>query len=161
LNGTLLAQPAQIHTGVVTTLAWSHRQTGLLVSAGLDKKAVVWNTTSYTPQTIFTGHTTAIEAAAWASDSTTVATSSQGGVVRVWNAENGQQVHGFFMDAQIPMRAVSFASIGEQLAVGGDDGFVRLWNGLVCQNQNQIQNGFGTQCLNAPRRLHTHQGPVR
>jgi len=159
LNGTLLAQPAQIHTDVVTTLAWSTRQTELLVSGALDKKAVVWNTTSYTPQTIFTGHTTAIESAAWASDTKTIATSSHGGVVRVWNAENGQQVHGFFMDAQLPMRAVSFASSDAQLAVGGDDGIVRLWNGLVCQNQNQ--NGFGTQCLDAPQRLHAHQGHVR
>jgi WD40 repeat protein len=159
LNGALLAQPARIHTDAVTTLAWSNRQTGLLVSGGLDKKAVVWNTTSYSPETIFTGHTAAIESAAWASDGTTIATSSHGGVVRVWNAVNGQQVHGFFMDAQLPMRAVSFASAGEQLAVGGDDGIVRLWNGLVCQNQNQ--NVFGIQCLDPPQRLYAHQGHVR
>jgi WD40 repeat protein len=157
LNGTLLAQPAQIHTDAITTLAWSQRQTKLLVSGGLDKKAVVWNTTSYTRQTIFTRHTTAIESATWASDGATIATSSHGGVVRVWNAENAQQVHGFFMDAQLPMRAVSFASTGEQLAVGGDDGIVRLWNGLVCQNQN----GFGTQCLDAPQRFRAHHGHVR
>ena len=157
LNGAPIAQPAQIHTDVITTLAWSSRQPEMLVSGALDKKAVVWNTTSYTPQTIFTAHTTAIESAAWAPDSATIATSSHGGVVRVWNADNGQQVHGFFMDAQIPMRAVSFASAGEQLAVGGDDGIVRLWNGLICQSQN----GSGTQCLDIPQRLHAHQGHVR
>jgi WD40 repeat protein len=159
LNGALLAQPAQIHTDTVTTLAWSHRQPELLVSGALDKKAVVWNTTSYTPQTIFTGHTAAIESAAWASDNTTVVTSSLGGVVRVWNAGNGQEVHGFFLDAQLPMRAVSFASTGGLLAVGGDDGTVRLWNGLVCQSQNQ--SGFGTQCVDVPQRLHAHKGHVR
>ena len=79
--------------------------------------------------------------------------------MRVWNAENGQEVHGFFMDAQLPMRAVSFASSGGQLAVGGDDGIVRLWDGLFCQQQGQI--GFGTQCLDAPQRLHAHRGRVR
>jgi WD40 repeat protein len=157
LNGALIAQPAQIHTDAITTLAWSSRQPEMLVSGGLDKKAVVWNTTSYTPQTIFTAHTTAIESAAWAPDNATIATSSHGGVVRVWNADSGHQVHGFFMDAQIPMRAVSFASAGEQLAVGGDDGIVRLWNGLTCQSQN----GSGTQCLDTPQRLHAHQGHVR
>ncbi len=159
LNGAFQAQLAHIHTGVITTLAWSQRQVQLLVSGALDKKAIVWNTTTYTPQTIFTGHTTAIESATWASDSTTIATSSHGGVVRVWNAENGKQVHGYYMDAQVPMRAVSFASSGEQLAVGGDDGIVRLWNGLVCQNQNQ--SGFGVQCLDMPQRLNAHQGHVR
>ncbi|MGZ3624307.1 MAG: WD40 domain-containing protein [Ktedonobacteraceae bacterium] len=154
-NGALIAQPAQMHTDAITTLAWSSRQPSMLVSGGLDKKAIVWNTISYTPQTIFTAHTTAIESATWAPDNVTIATSSHGGVVRVWNAESGQQVHGFFMDAQIPMRAVSFASAGPQLAVGGDDGLVRLWNGLMCQN------GSGTQCLDAPQRLHAHQGHVR
>ena len=159
LNGTILAQSTQIHTAAVTTLAWSTRQPEQLVSGGLDKQAVVWNTTSYSPQTIYTGHTTAIESASWASDGQTVATSSHGGVVRVWNAENGQQVHGFFMDAQLPMRAVSFSSSGGKLAVGGDDGIVRFWVGLVCQQQNQ--NGFGTQCLDVPQRLHAHEGHVR
>ena len=159
LNGNVPAQPAQIHTDAVTTLAWSTRQPAWLVSGGLDKQAVVWNTNSYTPQTIFTGHTTAIESASWASDGRTVGTSSHGGVVRVWNAENGKQVHGFFMDAQLPIRSVSFASSGGQLAVGGDDGVVRLWNGLVCQHQVQV--GFGTQCLNVPQRFHAHTGHVR
>jgi hypothetical protein len=159
LKGTTLAQPAQIHTAAVTTLAWSIRQPALLVSGGLDKRAVVWNTNSYTPQTIFTGHTTAIESASWASDGQTVGTSSLGGVVRVWNAGNGKQVRGFFMDAQLPMRAVSFASSGGQLAVGGDDGIVRLWDGLVCLQQVQV--GFGTQCTDVPQRLHAHSGHVR
>jgi hypothetical protein len=159
LNGTVLAQPAQTHTAAVTTLAWSPRKPLQLVSGGLDKQAVVWNTTTYTPQTIFNGHTTAIESVSWASDGQTVGSSSHGGVVRVWNAENGQQVHGFFMDAQFPMRAVSFASSGGQLAVGGDDGIVRLWNGLVCQLPAQVP--FGTQCVDAPQRLHAHANRVR
>ncbi len=159
LTGALLAQPAQRHTAAITTLAWSPRQPLQLVSGGLDKQAVVWNTTTYTPQTIFNGHTTAIESVSWASDGQTVGSSSHGGVVRLWNAGNGQQGHGFFMDAQLPMRAVSFASSGGQLAVGGDDGIVRLWNGLVCQLQAQVP--FGTQCVDAPQRLHAHTDRVR
>ncbi|HEX9132723.1 MAG TPA: EsaB/YukD family protein [Ktedonobacteraceae bacterium] len=159
MNGTALAQPAQTHTAAVTTLAWSPRKPLQLVSGGLDNRAVVWNTTTYTPQTIFDGHTTAIESVSWASDGQTVGSSSHGGVVRVWNAGNGQQVHGFFMDAQLPMRAVSFASSGGQLAVGGDDGIVRLWNGLVCQQQVQVP--FGTQCLDKPQLLHAHTDRVR
>jgi WD40 repeat protein len=159
LTGTMLAQPAQTHTAAVTTLAWSPRQPLQVVSGGLDNQAIVWNTTTYTPQTLFNGHTTAIESASWASDGQTVGSSSHGGVVRVWNAENGQQVHGFFMDTQLPTRAVSFASAGGQLAVGGDDGIVRLWDGLVCQQQVQVN--FGTQCLDVPQRLHAHTGRVR
>lgn len=159
MTGTMLAQPAQGHTAAVTTLAWSPRQPLQLASGGLDKQAIIWNTTNYAPQTLFNGHTTAIEAVSWAPDGQKVGSSSHGGVVRVWNAENGRQVHGFFMDTQLPTRAISFASAGGQLAVGGDDGIVRLWNGLVCQQQVQVN--FGTQCLDVPQRLHAHTGHVR
>ena len=159
LTGAALAEPAKMHTAAITTLAWSPRQPSQVVSGGLDKRAVVWNPTSYMPQTIFTRHTAAIESASWAADGQTIGTSSQGGVVRVWNAVSGQQVHGYLMDAQIPMRAVSFASAGGQLAVGGDDGIVRLWNGLVCQQQGQ--SAFGVRCLDVPQRLRAHRGTVR
>jgi len=158
-TGAAQAQPAQVHTAPVTALAWSTRQPLQVVSGGLDKRAVVWNAASYMPQAVFTQHTTAIEAASWAADGQTVGTSSLGGVVRVWNADNGQQTHGFFMDAQLPMRALSFVSSSGLLAVGGDDGIVRLWNGLTCQLQGQ--GGFGNQCMDMPQRLHAHTGAVR
>jgi WD40 repeat protein len=78
--------------------------------------------------------------------------------VRVWHAGNGKPTHGAFIDAQLPMRALSFASSG-LLAVGGDDGIVRLWNGLVCQQQGQ--GSFGNQCMDMPQRLEAHKGVVR
>jgi WD domain, G-beta repeat len=154
LTGAALAQPAQAHTDQVTALAWSPRQPLQVVSAGLDKRAIVWNATTYMPQTVFTQHTTAVESASWAADGQTVATCSHGGAVRVWNAGNGQQTHDAFIDAQLPMRALSFASSG-LLAVGGDDGIVRLWNGLVCQQQ------VGNQCMDMPQRFKAHMGVVR
>lgn len=158
-TGAALVQPARVHTAPVTALAWSTRQPLQVVSGGLDQKAVVWNAASYIPQTVFTQHTAAIEAVSWAGDGQTVGTSSHGGVVRVWNAANGQQTHGFYMDAQLPMRALSFASASGLLAVGGDDGIVRLWNGLTCQLQGQ--GGFGNQCMDMPQRLHAHTGAMR
>ena len=158
LTGVALFQPAQAHTDQVTALAWSPRQPLQVVSTGLDKRAIVWNATTYMPQTVFTQHTTAVESASWAADGRTVATSSHGGAVRVWHAGNGQQTHGAFIDAQLPMRALSFASSG-LLAVGGDDGIVRLWNGLVCQQQGQ--GSFGNQCMDMPQRLEAHKGVVR
>ena len=156
VTGVALAPPAQEHTDQVTALAWSPRQPLQVVSTGLDKRAIVWvwDATTYMPQTVFTQHTTAVESASWAADGQTVATCSHGGAVRVWNAGNGKQTHSAFMDAQLPMRALSFASSG-LLAVGGDDGIVRLWNGLVCQQQ------VGNQCMDVPQRLEAHKGVVR
>jgi WD40 repeat protein len=159
LNGNILARSTHRHTAQVTTLAWSPRQPSRVVSGALDQRAIVWDATTHQPETIFTHHTAPIESASWASDGQTVGTSSHGGAVRVWNASSGQEIHGFFLDAQLPMRALAFDTSGGQLAVGGDDGVVRLWNGLICQQPGQGQ--FGGQCQDMPLRLHAHTKPVR
>jgi len=57
------------------------------------------------------------------------------------------------------MRAAAFAPIGMQLAVGGDDGVIRLWNGLVCQHTEAVSEG--PICLDMPRRLQSSRSPIR
>jgi WD40 repeat protein len=158
LSGAVLAQ-GNAHTNAVTSLAWSVQQPQLLVSGALDQKAIVWNTAAFRPQTVFRLHTTPVEAVSWASDGQTIGSSSHGGVVRVWNATSGQEVHGYYFDGQTPLRALVFAPMGTMLAVGGDDGIVRLWNGTVCQLQ--AAGAFGNRCLDTPQRLQAHTKPVR
>lgn len=158
-SGEQLAQSGDTHAGTVTTLAWSLAQPALLVSGATDDKAVVWLSATHTAQIAFTAHTTAIDCAAWAADNQTIATSSDGGAVRVWSANDGQEVHPFFLDASLPMRALAFHPTTNRLAVGGDDGIVRFWNGLTCQQTGQAQ--FGTQCADTPSRLQAHHGVIR
>ena len=159
LAGTVLARSTHRHTAAVTALAWSTSHSLWMVSGALDKQAVVWNTTTYHTQTIFTRHMSPIESLSWAPDGQTIGSSSLGGVVRVWNAVNGQEVHGYYFDGQTPLHASAFAPSGAQLAVGGDDSIVRLWNGLICLQQRQSE--FGTQCMDAPTHLHAHTKTVR
>jgi len=158
-NGLAQQQLVDAHNKAITTLAWSPQQPLRLLSGSLDMQAIVWNIPGFTQQTDFMHHTAAILSASWASDGQTVATSSEGGVVRVWSANSGQEVHGYYLDAQAPMRALAFAPTGNTLAVGGDDGLVRLWSGLSCQQQQQ--GGFGKQCMDTPQRLTAHAGVVR
>src|SRR6266705_4571567 len=113
-----------------------------LVSVGLDMRAIVWDTVNYRAQTIFTRHTAPIDAVTWAADGQTIASSSQGGLIRVWSAANAREVHGFYQDGTTAMRVVAFAPSGMQLAAGGDDGIVRLWNGLNCQRQANANGGL-------------------
>jgi WD40 repeat protein len=159
LTGTVLASFPHNHLATVTSLAWTAHNQQQVVSGALDQRAIVWQTTLYQPQIIFTRHTAPIESVTWASDGTTIASSSQGGVVRVWNAESGQEVHSLYQDAPLPMRAAAFAPTGTQLAVGGDDGIIRLWNGLVCQRTGAIS--AGPICLDTPRRLQPSHSPIR
>lgn len=159
-TGAILAHSTHTHTAAVTTLAWCAQNPFQLVSGGLDEKAVVWNTATHRPQTRFTLHTQAIESASWSMDGQTVATSSLGGAVRVWNAADAQPVHGVYIDSQVAMRALAFLPTGSQLAVGGDDGIVRLWNnGLLCEHQ--MQGDFGVQCQDMPVRIRAHMKAVR
>jgi WD40 repeat protein len=159
LTGTVLASFPHDHIATVTGLAWTAHNQQQVVSGALDQRAIVWQTTQYQPQTIFTHHTAPIESVTWAVDGQTIASSSHGGVVRLWNAESGQEVQPYYQDARLPMRAAAFAPIGTQLAVGGDDGVIRLRQGLLCQKTG-VGNGEPI-CLDVPKRLQTSRSPIR
>jgi WD40 repeat protein len=159
LSGMILARSTHDHFSTVTSLAWTAHNQQQVVSGALDQRAIVWQTTQYRPQTIFTHHAAPIESVTWAADGQTIASSSHGGVVRVWNAESGQEVHPLYQDARVPMRAAAFDPIGMQLAVGGDDGVIRLWNGLLCQSIGAINGGM--ICLDMPRHLRSSRSPIR
>jgi hypothetical protein len=159
-NSMTEARATHVHRAAVTALAWSRQQPQFLVSGGLDKLAVIWNTTTFKPQTLFRQHTTGILAANWSADGLTVGTCSQGGVIRVWNGRDSQQAHGFFSDGAVAMNALAFEPAGTRLAVGGMDGILRLWqSGLTCQ---MMGNGkMQGQCLDKPQRLSGHVRPIR
>jgi hypothetical protein len=155
VNGNMLARSTQ-HTAAVSSLAWAAHGQMQVVSGAVDTHAIVWNTTNYQAQTTFRKHTSSVESVTWDASGKTVASVSIGGAARVWNAADGKELHGYYQDANTPTRAVAFAPNGMQLAVGGNDGVVRLWNGLACQQQ-----GNGTRCMDGPQRLADAHKPIR
>jgi len=160
-NGTVMGQSANEHTGIVMALAWSPQAPHYLVSAGLDRLAVVWNPQTFQPVTTFRQHTTRLLAASWSADGQTVGTGSMGGVIRIWNGASGQEAHGFYMvQDQAEVNALAFQPVGNMLAVGGQDGIVRLWqNGLTCQ---KMGNGAAKgQCMDMPQSLNVSMQPLR
>jgi WD40 repeat protein len=160
MTGMQLALSTHRHTANVTSLAWTGKNQQLqVVSGGADNRAIVWDTTNYHSHTIFTRHTAPIESVSWAPDGQTIASSSQGGAVRVWNAANGQELHAYYLDAPIRMRALEYAPMGAMLVVGGEDGIVRFWNADTCQKQ-AIVNGL-RQCVDVPQRVQAFKTPVR
>ena len=160
-NGRVKARSMNTHRGQVMALAWSSKQPQNLVSAGLDKLAVVWNTQTFQPQTRFRKHTTGILTAGWSADGQTVGTSSLGGVTRIWNSTSGQETHGFYLSQDmdgngVSLNAQAFEPRGNMLAVGGMDGTLRLWqNGLTCQKTQQ------GQCIDATQHFTISAQPMR
>lgn len=158
-NGAVLARSNHRHQGTINSIAWSSQMPGLVVSGANDKKAIVWNTANFQPIGQFNKHGTLIEAVTWSADGQTVASASAGGVVRVWNGQTDQEVHGFYQDTKKATQAAAFSPVGGQLAVGGDDGIVRIWqNGLTCTS-GQMQGQM--QCKDVPLRLQGHMGAIR
>jgi WD40 repeat protein len=154
-----LEDARRIHTAQVTSLAWSPSVGYPLVSGSLDRQAIVWDTQGYQPQAIFTRHTAAIHALACRPNGTAVASASLGGVVRIWRVDTLQELHGFYQDSQLPMSALAFAPTSNQLAVGGNDGLLRLWeNGLVCQQSSVTTQE--TMCVDVPLRFRAHTAPI-
>ena len=155
-----LAPARSAHTAQVTSLAWSAASGHPVISGSMDRRAIVWETQDYQPRAVFTRHTAAIDALACLPRSATIASASQGGAVRVWSVDTLEERHGFYQDAQLSMCAVAFAPTGDQLAVGGHDGQVRLWsNGSVCQHS--VTAGGEPRCVDTPQRFRAHSAPVR
>lgn len=153
-SALLLAPARTAHTAPITSLAWSGAAGHLVVSGSLDTRAIVWETQQFWPQAVFLGHTAPINALSCLPNSAIIASASQGGLVRVWQAGTLQELHGAYQDGQVPLHGVSFA--GNQLAVCRHDGQVSVWNnGLTCSHM------VGKQCTDAPLRFQAHTAPVR
>ncbi len=146
-TGVALARFTRQHTQVVTSIAWSRHASMAVVSGSADKRAIVWNTKTYSVATTYRQHTAGIDAVAWSANGQIVASSSDGGFVRIWTATTGQNVHGYYQDTTVPLRSLAFSPVGAQLATGGNDGIVRLWDAQACKNT-------GIRCTDTPQRIH-------
>jgi WD40 repeat protein len=59
-------------------------------------------------------------------------------------------VHGYYQDSTAPLQTLAFSPVGGQLAAGGNDGVVRLWNALTCKIMGM---GIDARCTDAPQRI--------
>jgi hypothetical protein len=161
-SGMVEASSMNTHNGLVMALAWSSQQPQYLVSGGLDRIAVVWNTQTFKPVTTFRKHTAGILAAGWSTDGQTVGTSSVGGVTRVWNGTSGQEIHGFYLSEDgngngVSLDALGFQPGGNILTAAGMDGIIRLWqNGLACKTTNQQG-----RCVDPTQHIQQDRQPMR
>jgi WD40 repeat protein len=70
------------------------------------------------------GHTSIINNAVWHPDSRHVASASDDGTVRIWDAETGKEI--YRIDVGSRVYAVAWSPDGKQFAYGGIEGVVHI-----------------------------------
>lgn len=120
------ADRLQLHQGGgVRDVAWSE-DGQLLVTAGADRRAKVWDAKRYEEIGPLVGHTDEVISASFSADAAYVLTASADGSARIWHAQSGTLVASLLGHKGHVARA-RFVP-GSNLAVtAGDDGSVRIW----------------------------------
>ncbi|HYC88046.1 MAG TPA: caspase family protein [Thermoanaerobaculia bacterium] len=128
----LLAQPrshivAQLgHSKPVHAVAWSPGGR-LVVTAGADATAVVWNAESGHHLRTLAGHTKEIDALAFSPDGRFVATGSRDLTAKLWDVATGEEVR-TLPHGNGDIRAVAFTPDSRQVLTGGWDSSVTFWD---------------------------------
>lgn len=114
------------HTGRVWRAAFSH-DSKLVVTAGDDATARVWETATGRQVAVLKGHAQSVNSASFSPDGATVVTASEDGTAIVWNLATGKQDFRFRLDDHIVYRA-EYSPDGKLIVTADAAGIVRVWN---------------------------------
>lgn len=98
----------------------------------------LWDANTAKALKTLTGHTAAINAAAWSKDGKLLATASSDKTARIWEASSGKLLK-TLEDHKGVVTCVGFAADGKTLATGGSEPLVRLWSVATGELQGTLQ----------------------
>jgi WD40 repeat protein len=112
-----------------------------LLSASSDATARVWDWEKKSAIATLKGHTAAINAVAYSADGKTIATASNDGTVKLWYVAGYQPRTSYSL--QQPLVSIAFASDGNTLAVGGEQGAIWTVNWSRGGQQRRLVEHYG------------------
>jgi eukaryotic-like serine/threonine-protein kinase len=104
-------------TTAASHLTWSPDGTRLGADFGYEYQVVIFDMTNGNLLKAFDGHTELINQVSWSPDSRYLASASDDGTVRIWDAETGEAVDVFEYGGEV--YSVDWSPDGEYLAFGG------------------------------------------
>ena len=114
------------HEGEVTSARFSP-DGKMLLSAGEDKTARLWDVHDGKPLQVFRGHVDGVKSAQFSPDGTSVVTASDDQTVRLWDVATGKERHVLRGHAEA-VTSAQFSPDGKTLASVGGDGTARTWH---------------------------------
>jgi WD40 repeat protein len=115
------------HTHHVLGVGWSS-DGKLIASAGADNVVKIWDYTKGEQTRTINAHNKQITALVFIGKTNTFATCSGDQQVRFWNVTNGGNTRNFTVGSDF-LQCVGVSPDGSVMAVGGQEGIVRLYNG--------------------------------
>jgi WD40 repeat protein len=113
----------------VSGASWSPDGTRIVTGGKSDNTARVWDAVTGAELFTFTGHKNRVIDAKWSPDGRTIATSSQHGTVKIWDATTGQVIRELHSeDFEFRVTVVAWSSDGKRIATHARDGVGRIWD---------------------------------
>jgi WD40 repeat protein len=105
-----------------------NRDKSLLLTAGDDGVARVWDATTGALRLTLAGHEDVIWRARWSPDERRIATASNDGTARIWDAQSGELLLTLTGHAGWSVDGVSWNADGTRLLTVSNDRTARVWN---------------------------------
>ncbi|CAO1406011.1 unnamed protein product [Diamesa serratosioi] len=129
----------------VFTLAWTPEGRRLITGAS-SGEFTLWNGLTFNFETILQAHTVSVRAMVWSHNDNWMVTGDHNGFVKYWQS-NMNNVK-MFQAHKEPIRGISFCPSDAKFASCSDDGTVRVFDFLRCQEERVLRgHGADVKCV--------------
>ncbi|CAB3371027.1 Hypothetical predicted protein [Cloeon dipterum] len=138
----------------VFCLAWTPEGRRLVTGAS-SGEFTLWNGLTFNFETILQAHDSPVRTMVWSHNDIWMVTGDHGGYVKYWQS-NMNNVK-MFQAHKEALRGISFSPTDQKFATCSDDGTIRIWDFLRCQEERILRgHGADVKCIH----WHPHKGLI-